>query len=75
MKEAAMPAGPIEGKFSRLWRERLEGSPGMLQSTYEERTRLTADETVELFIRMIGATRDAFLLVTREIDKLNAARG
>jgi hypothetical protein len=65
-------SGPLETKFKKLWTERLEGTPAMLESTFEERDDLTYEETFQLLIRMIGATRDAFLLFAREIDKLNA---
>jgi hypothetical protein len=67
-------AGPLEQEFKKLWTAALEGAPGMLESTFEERDDLTLREFADIVARMTGATRDGFLLVTREIDKLNATR-
>ena len=68
-------AGPVEREFIKTWTQTLEGTPGMLEATFEGREGLTPDEVIDLLLRMIGATRDGFHLVTREIDKLHAAGG
>jgi hypothetical protein len=65
--------GPLEEQFSKMWTERLEGATPMLETAVEGRDFLTPAEQLDLVMRMIGATRDAFILVTREIDKLNAS--
>jgi hypothetical protein len=56
-----------------MWTARLEGSPAMLDSAIEGREDLTLQETLAIVTRMLGATRDGFTLIAREIDKLNSA--
>lgn len=69
-----MDPGPLEREFKKMWNARLEGTPGMLESTLEERDQLDLRESLDMLIRLFGATRNGFLMVIREVDKLNATR-
>jgi hypothetical protein len=61
--------GQLEEEIRKLWNDRLEGSPEMLNTAFEERD-ITDHELLGILVRMLGATRDVVLRLAREIDQL-----